>query len=137
MPLPGLRPYVQLASGLTGATAARAVSAARDIVPEELLTTGRNGLDVLVGLIRAEVDRTVSRLGLVPAEELDEVRAELATAQARLGRLELLVSELNATSRQSTASRPAKKSAARGSGTSRSGGTRRSTSRGAAAKDEK
>lgn len=130
MPLPGLRPYVQLASGLTGATAARAVSAARDMVPEELLATGRNGVDVLVGLVRSEVDRTVSRLGLVPAEELDEVRAELATAQARLGRLELLVSELSAASRQ------ASKPAARGSGTARTGATRRTTTRAAAAKDE-
>lgn len=137
MPLPGLRPYVQLASGLTGATAARAVSAARDMVPEELLSTGRNGLDVLVGLVRAEVDRTVSRLGLVPAEELDEVRAELATAQSRLGRLELLVSELKAASRTSPSTRPAKKTATRSSGASRAGSARRSTSRGSAGKDDK
>ncbi len=96
MPFAGLRPYVQLARGLPGATAARALHTARDMLPEELVATGRNGRDVLVGLVRAEVDRAVGRLGLLPGDALDELRAELATAQARLGHLEHLVSELAA-----------------------------------------
>ncbi len=97
----GLRAYLQLANGLTDVTKARAMATARSLVQqgeagvatvlpdqlkgqvssiaEDLLATSRANRDLLVGLVRVEVERSVSRLGLVSATEL-----EAATHRAQL-----------------------------------------------------
>jgi len=93
MVLDALRGYLQLANGLTDVTRQRALAAAKQLmdqgggvvggavggVPvakqvqalaEDLVATSRNNRDLLVGLVRTEVDRAVSRFGLVSADEL-------------------------------------------------------------------
>ena len=109
MVLDGLKAYVQLANGLTDVTRERALAATRALVAqgeagmgivvpepmraqvssltEDLIATSRANRDLLVGLVRAEVDRSVSRLGLVSA-------AELSAATRRAERLDDRVHEL-------------------------------------------
>lgn len=100
MVLEGLRAYLQLASGLTEVTRKRATAAARAVVAQgeagvgavlpapmraqvavvadDLMATSKANRDLLLGLVRVEVERSVSRLGLVSAAEL-----EAATSRAR------------------------------------------------------
>ena len=139
MVLDGLKAYVQLASGLTDVTRERALAAARALVaqgevgmgvvlPEpmraqvssvtdDLIATSKANRSLLVGLVRAEVDRSVSRLGLVSA-------AELTAATRRAERLDDRVHELERelrTAKRSTAKRStAKKSTAKRSTAKRS-----------------
>ena len=93
MVLDGLRGYLQLASGLTDVTRERALAAARAVatqgaagvnavVPapvttqvstltEDLLAASKANRALLLHLIQAEIERSVARLGLVSAHELD------------------------------------------------------------------
>ena len=96
MAFDALRGYVQLANGLTEVTRQRALLAAKQLVDqggevveqavstvgagsvarqaqtlaEDLLATSRTNRDLLVGLVRTEVERAVARMGLVGADEL-------------------------------------------------------------------
>lgn len=92
--LDDLRGYIQVATGLTEVTTAKAreiVSSlltqglslstkAPDIIgqvqqmADELLSTGKDNREVLVGLIRTEVDRAVGRMGFVREDELAALR---------------------------------------------------------------
>jgi hypothetical protein len=122
MVLDGLRSYIQLANGLTDVTRERARAAARAllaqgeagvgaVVPgpvrsqvssltEDLLATSKANRSLLVQLVRAEVERSVTRLGLVSAHELD-------TANRRARSLERRVEELEQELRSARSSRPA------------------------------
>ena len=131
MVLDGLRGYIQLASGLTDVTRDRALAAAKTllaqgeagvgvVVPtpvraqvgaltDDLLATSRTNRTLLVNLVRAEVERSVARLGLVSQQEL-------AAATRRSTSLERRVEELEEELHRSTSSstrKPAKKSAAK------------------------
>lgn len=95
--LEGLRGYVQLASGLTEVTASKARDAAMALVSQglqltgktpdvvgsvqdiadDLLTTSKNNREMLVGMIRSEVDRAVGRMGFVREDELAALRARV------------------------------------------------------------
>lgn len=95
--LEGLRGYVQLASGLTEVTASKAREAAMALVSQglqltgktpdvvgsvqdiadDLLTTSKNNREMLVGMIRSEVDRAVGRMGFVREDELAALRARV------------------------------------------------------------
>ncbi|HEU4675023.1 MAG TPA: hypothetical protein VFS29_03495, partial [Motilibacteraceae bacterium] len=114
MVLEGLRGYLQIASGLTDVTRQRATSVAQSLlaqgaglgaglpgglpsvgdlreqvtgVAEDLLATSRANREMLLGLVRGEVERQVTKLGLVSASEL-----EAATKRAQ--RLEVRVHDL-------------------------------------------
>ena len=112
MVLDGLRGYIQIASGLTEVSWQRAVVAAKALmapakaglapfghvlppdvrdsvtsVAEDLVATSKANRDLLLGLVAAEVERQVGRLGPVSA---DELRA----ATARAERLEIRVRDL-------------------------------------------
>ena len=124
--LDGLRGYLQLASGLTDVTRERARAAARALVAQgeagveavvpgsvrgqvsaltdDLMATSRANRDLLVNLVRGEVERSVARLGLVSADQL-------AAAERRARGLQLRVSELENELRRS--SRPATKATAK------------------------
>ena len=131
MVIDGLRGYIQLASGLTDVTRDRALAAAKTllaqgeagvgvVVPtpvraqvgaltDDLLATSRTNRTLLVNLVRAEVERSVARLGLVSQQEL-------AAATRRSTSLERRVEELEEELHRSTSSstrKPAKKSAAK------------------------
>jgi polyhydroxyalkanoate synthesis regulator phasin len=138
MVLDGLRGYIQLASGLTDVTRERARSAAKSllaqgeagagvVVPpalraqvgaltEDLLATSRANRALLVNLVRAEVERSVARLGLVSQQEL---AAATRWSQSLERRVEELEDELHRSrsATRSTSKKTATKSTARKSAT--------------------
>lgn len=110
MVLDGLRGYIQLANGLTDVTRARALATARALVAqgeagvgavvpapvrsqvgtitEDLLATSKANRDLLVNLVRAEVERSVARLGLVSAQELQASTRRSRSLERRVEELE-------------------------------------------------
>jgi hypothetical protein len=110
MVLDGLRGYIQLANGLTDVTRERALAAARALVAQgeagvgamlpqpvrsqvsaltdDLLATSKANRDLLVNLVRSEVERSVARLGLVSAKELDAVVRRTRSLEKRVEELE-------------------------------------------------
>jgi len=108
--LGALRSYLQLASGLTDVTRQRAVTAARQLLDqggevvdlavsqtvgagvgrqvqslaEDLIATSKTNRDLLIGLIRTEIERAVARLGLVGADELATVSQLVGRLQSQL-----------------------------------------------------
>jgi hypothetical protein len=153
MVIDGLKAYVQLASGLTDVTRERAVAAARAIVAqgeagvgavvpdamrvqvasvtEDLIATSKANRDLLVGLVRAEVERSVSRLGLVSA-------AELSSATRRAEALDDRVHELERALRSAQGGAAAKKAGAKKSAakksTAKKSAAKKSTAKKSAAK---
>ncbi|MGN6600787.1 MAG: hypothetical protein ACTHMW_16090, partial [Actinomycetes bacterium] len=107
-----LKAYLQLLSGLTEVTKQQAMGAARSLLSSgplsslgqevspqalrdqvaglaaEISASGRANRDLLVGLISAEVERVVTRLGLVSGGELQSVEAEVDRLASRVRRLE-------------------------------------------------
>jgi len=102
--LEGLRGYVQLATGLTEVTAAKARDAAMALVnqgmqvsgkttdvvgsvqelADDLVTTSKENREMLVSLIRTEVDKAVGRMGFVREDELAALRARVDGLEAKL-----------------------------------------------------
>jgi polyhydroxyalkanoate synthesis regulator phasin len=92
--LDSLKTYIQLASGLTEATAAKAKEAVTGLIgqglglstktpdvvgsvqemADDLMATSKSNRDLLLGLIRAEVDKAVGRVGFVREDELAALR---------------------------------------------------------------
>ena len=123
-----VRGYVQLASGLSELTRARATEAAQGLLSlqgsglatgsklavqvsalaEELLAAATTNRHNLTALVRSEVDAAVTSLGLVSAEKLAESQAETARLRAE-------VAELRSASSRSTVAKKtaAKKTAAK------------------------
>jgi polyhydroxyalkanoate synthesis regulator phasin len=148
MVIDGVKAYVQLASGLSDVTRERALAAARTLVAQgeagvgavvpdsmrvqvasvtdDLIATSKSNRALLVGLVRAEVERTVRRLGLVSA-------AELNAANRRAEALDDRVHELERALRSARSSPTTKKSAAKKSGSKRST-AKKSTAKKSAAK---
>jgi hypothetical protein len=151
MVIDGLRAYVQLASGLTEVTRERALAAARTMVAQgeagvgavlpdamraqvssvtdDLIATSKANRDLLVGLVRAEVERSVSRLGLVSAAELDAATRRAESLDDRVHELEraLRTARSSTPARRTTRKRAAKKSTAKKSTAKRSTATKRAT----------
>jgi polyhydroxyalkanoate synthesis regulator phasin len=95
--LEGLRGYLQLASGVTEVTASKARDAAMSLVnqgmqltgktpdvvgsvqdiADDLMETSKQNREMLVGMIRTEVDRAVGRMGFVREDELAALRARV------------------------------------------------------------
>ena len=110
MALDALRGYVQLANGLTDVTRQRALQTARQLLEqggdvvdvavstatgvgftkqaqalaEDLIATSRTNRDLLIGLVRTEVERAVARLGLVGADELAAMTRVVERLQSQL-----------------------------------------------------
>jgi polyhydroxyalkanoate synthesis regulator phasin len=105
--LDDLRNYLQLASGLTEATASKAKDAVTGLLahgvslsskalpaPEmmgqvqeladDLVATSRNNREMLVGMIRAEVDRNVGRMGFVREDELAALRRHVQRLEKQI-----------------------------------------------------
>ena len=102
MVVEALRGYVQLASGLTEVTRARAREAARALVEhaegltgrqggdaaaqvkslaDDLASSARSNRDLLLSMIRAEVERAVAGLGVATKDDLAEIRRRLAALE--------------------------------------------------------
>ena len=121
-----VRGYVQLASGLSELTRARATEAAQGLLSmqgagiatgsklavqvsalaEELLAAATTNRHNLTALVRSEVDVAVTRMGLVAAEKLAASQAEAARLRAEVAALRL------ASSRATPAKKTAVKKAA-------------------------
>ena len=74
----------------TAAGAARAMGSQVQDLADDLVTQATANRELLIGLVRTEVDRTAGRLGFVREEELAAVRRHLS-------RLETQVTDLHAT----------------------------------------
>ena len=117
--LDDLRTYVQMATGITEATTAKAKDAVSGLLasgialttravpaPEmvgqvqeladDLVATSRNNRELLTGVIRAEVDKAVGRMGFVREDELAALRRHVQ-------RLEAEVHEMRATAQAAPA----------------------------------
>ncbi len=109
--LDDLRNYLQMASGITEATTTKAretvsgllahgVSLSSKALPasemmgqvqdlaDDLVSTSRNNREMLVGMIRAEVDRAVGRMGFVREDELAALRRHVQRIENQVGDLE-------------------------------------------------
>jgi len=136
MVMDALRGYLQLANGLTDVTRQRALAAAKALaasgtevltdassVPsnvsrqvqalaDDLLATSRSNRDLLVGLVRSEVERTVGVLGLASGDDMESVAVHVR-------RIERRVDDIDARLRavvdlaEPTAAKPAKKAPAK------------------------
>ncbi|MEP7194683.1 MAG: hypothetical protein ABI903_17690 [Actinomycetota bacterium] len=107
MDFDSVRPYVQLASGLSDLTRARAMEAAQglltlpaagmatgtkmaaqaSVLADELLAAAAANRSSVQTLVRSEVDVAITRLGLVPVQKLEEAQAEAARLRAEVARL--------------------------------------------------
>lgn len=93
----GIQNYVDMAAGLTKATRAKAAAAAKNLIAsagledvaadasdrvgrltEEILAASRANRELMGKLVAAEVDKAAAKLGFVRAEELDQLRREIA-----------------------------------------------------------
>jgi polyhydroxyalkanoate synthesis regulator phasin len=92
-----LRTYRSLASGLADVTRQRARSATRALheqgglradqvgaVAEDLRAQGRANRDAVTALVRYEVDRALTRMGLASADDVARLDARLRVLEARL-----------------------------------------------------
>jgi polyhydroxyalkanoate synthesis regulator phasin len=140
MVLDGLRGYLQLANGLNDVTRERALAAAKALVAQgeavgaalptpvraqvssltdDLLAASKANRDLLVHLVRAEVERSVARLGLVSAHDLDAATRRAKGLERRVRELEEELSR-SAAPRKAAAKKTAKKSAAKKSAAKKS-----------------
>ena len=128
-----VRGYVQLASGLSELTRARATEAAHGLLSlqgtgletgsklavqvsalaEELLVAATANRHSLTALVRSEVDAAVNRLGLVSAEKLAEAQAEAARLRAEVIALRSGTARASASKKTAAKKTAAKKSAAK------------------------
>jgi len=149
-----VRGYVQLASGLSELTRARATEAAHGLLSlqgsgietgsklavqvsalaEELLAAATANRHNLTTLVRTEVDAAVNRIGLVPAEQLQESQAELAALRAELAALRASLSRGTAAKKAAVKKTAAKKTAAKKTAASKAAVKKSAAKRSAAKK---
>jgi hypothetical protein len=107
MSFESVRPYVQLASGLSELAQARAKDAAQGLLTlpaagiatgtkmasqvidlaDVVLTTAAANRSNLTTLVRSEMEVAITALGLVPVQKLQQVQAEAARLRAENARL--------------------------------------------------
>jgi hypothetical protein len=107
MAFESFRGYVELASGPSDLTRARATEAAQGLLSlpassmatgtkmavqatalaDELLAAAAANRANLTSLVRSEVDAAMIRVGLVPVQKLEEAQAEAATLRAEVAKL--------------------------------------------------
>ena len=149
-----VRGYVQLASGLTELTRARATEAANGLLSlqgagmesgsklavqvsalaEELLAAATANRHNLTALVRSEVDAAVNRIGLVPAEQLQDSQAEVAALRAELAALRASSSRGTATKKAATKKAATKKAATKKAATKKAATKKAATKKAATKK---
>lgn len=103
--LDDIRGYLQMASGLTEVTAAKAREIAMALVgqgmnlgtkapdvvgqvqelADDLMATSKDNRDLLTNMIRSEVDKAVGRMGFVREDELAALRRHVQRLENELG----------------------------------------------------
>ena len=133
-----IRAYLQLASGLSDLTRARAMEAAQGLLTlpassvatgtkmasqasalaDELLAAATANRSTLTTLVRDEVDVAMTRLGLVPVQKLEEVQAEAERLREEVARLRAVspsaVAPQGTVKKAAASKSTAKKAAAKG-----------------------
>lgn len=117
--LEDLRTYLQMATGMTEATTAKARDAVTGLLatgmalttkavpaPEmmgqvqeladDLVTTSKNNREMLTAMIRSEVDKAVGRMGFVREDELAAVRRHVQKLETQVQELQHELSEVTA-----------------------------------------
>jgi len=112
-----LRSFAQMASGLTVATTAKARDVATSLLSQgislsskaapppqmvgqvqeladSLVTTSRDNRELLVGMIRTEVDKAVGRMGFVREDELAALRRHVERVESQVLSLTSTIDEL-------------------------------------------
>src|SRR5207248_6381505 len=92
-----MRNYVTLAAGLTDVTKQRATQAAKALVSqgeatrdqvaglaEDLIATSRKNREAITTLVRYEVERALSRVGVATADQVDSVTRRLRSLESTL-----------------------------------------------------
>lgn len=125
--LDDLRTYVQMASGITEATTAKArevvsgllatgLSLTSRAVPapdvvgqvqelaDDLVATSRSNRELLTGVIRAEVDKAVGRMGFVREDELAALRRHVQRLESEVHELKSAAASAPATDAGAAAS---------------------------------
>jgi polyhydroxyalkanoate synthesis regulator phasin len=103
--LDAVKSYLQMASGIAEAGAAKAMETAQDLftqglpdissapeqlaeqvqlIADDLMEQSRTNRELIVGLLRTEVERAVGRIGFVREEELAAVRAHVDRLEQQL-----------------------------------------------------
>jgi hypothetical protein len=156
MAFESVRAYVQLASGLTELTRARAMEAAQGLLSlpatgiatgtkmasqasalaDELFAAAASNRSNLTALVRTEVDAAImTRLGLVSAQKLEEAEAEAARLRSENARLLSAVSQAAAptgTAKKAASPRGTAKKAASPRGTAKKAASPRGAAKKAA-----
>lgn len=111
-PMAGVRPYLQLASGILGMSAAKAAELAQglwtqggeavgDAVDQGMQAASSTGEQVAAllspdqvrALVREEVDRVVRRLGFAREDELSSLRREVSRLEQQVATLRIELEE--------------------------------------------
>jgi len=100
-----VRNYLEMATGLTEATASKAMEVAGSLIAQgvsmgtkqpvdvassvaqaadDLMAQSKTNRDLLIGLIRTEVDKAIGRVGFVREDELAALRARVEKLEAHL-----------------------------------------------------
>lgn len=114
-----MKSYLTLASGLTEVTRQRAVTAAKALVSQgeataeqvtgladDLLSTSRNNREAVLALVRFEVERALTRLGLATGEEVKHLQSKVTALESRVRELEKQAAAASASTTASSASAP-------------------------------
>jgi len=108
-----IRGYLQMASGLTEVTAAKAREIAMSLVgqgmnlstkapdvvgqvqelADDLVATSKGNRDLLTGMIRTEVDKAVGRMGFVREDELAALRRHVQRLEGEMSELRIDISQ--------------------------------------------
>ncbi len=99
-----VRNYLEMATGLTEATAAKAMEVAGSLIAQgmslgtkqpadmassvaqaadDLMAQSKTNRDLLIGLIRTEVDKAIGRVGFVREDELAALRARVEKIESQ------------------------------------------------------
>lgn len=109
-----LKPYLEMANGLTEMTRARATEAAKALIAQGLLLSAKGGAsdkdvrevadevlgsvqanrDLLLDLVRGEVQKATGAMGFVHADEVDAVRRHIERLERQITTLKAQVAEL-------------------------------------------
>jgi len=133
MAVDALRGYVALVSGLTEVSRQRAVAQAKALLADgsldpvveagrqagtqvqaladDIVATGRANRDLLVGLVRAEVERAVGSLGLAGTDEVSALQAQVDRLTRRVTELDGGPGSTKAGSTKTAAKKPTAKRA--------------------------
>jgi formate dehydrogenase assembly factor FdhD len=123
--------YINMVTGVTKATQAKAAATARAMLKqagledvateaservtklaEEIMNASRTNRELLQHFVTTEVDKAAARLGFARTEEVEALRDEIASLRAELSEAKSRTAKAAATKKAASKKAPARKSAA-------------------------